>query len=203
VRRNTKTTVPLACSDRNGDPISRAIVHTPRHATLGAIGQSIAYKPRRGFAGADSFAFRGIAAGLAGPPATIWVDIPGRPKKKRIRGVSLSWFFTSFVDHTVLQRLQLSRVPRGARVRGTCTLHGHRCAGKARAAFTKKHAHGTVSLRKRFVGVDLPVGTRLTVTVTKPGFIGFAKILTMRAGTGPKISSRCLRPGSTKLRTHC
>ena len=85
----------------------------------------------------------------------------------------------------------------------TCTLHNHRCGGKARTAFTKKHAHGTVSLRKRFVGVDLPVGARLTVTVTKPGFVGFAKILTMRAHSGPKVSSRCLRPGSHKLRKHC
>jgi DNA-binding beta-propeller fold protein YncE len=203
VRRNTRTAIPLTCSDRNGDPVSRAIVQAPRHATLGPIGGSVFYNPLRNFAGPDSFTFRGIAAGLAGPPATVAVKIPAPAKKKRIRGVSLSWFFTSFRDHTVLQKLQLSHVPRGSRVRATCTLHGHRCGGRARAAFTKKHAHGTVSLRTRFVGVNLPVGARLTVTVTKPGFVGFAKILTMRASSGPKVSSRCLPPGSSKLRKHC
>jgi hypothetical protein len=94
-------------------------------------------------------------------------------------------------------------VPRGSRVRAVCALKGRRCDGKARAPFSKKRARGTVNLAKRFVGVDLKVGSRITVTVTKRGLVGAAKVVTIRARKAPKIVSRCLRPGSKKLRKRC
>jgi hypothetical protein len=39
--------------------------------------------------------------------------------------------------------------------------------------------------------------------VTKPGFIGAAKILDVRAGKRPKLTDRCLRLGSSRLRKRC
>lgn len=45
----------------------------------------------------------------------------------------------------------------------------------------------------------LPAGTRLTVTVTKPGaFIGAVKTLTVAKKKSPAIGTRCLPPGAAK-----
>jgi len=51
--------------------------------------------------------------------------------------------------------------------------------------------------------MNLPVGSRLTVTVTKSHTIGTAKLLRIRSRAAPKVSTRCLRPGSSKLRKRC
>jgi DNA-binding beta-propeller fold protein YncE len=204
VRRNRAKTIPLTCSDRNGDAITRAILQPPGAGTLGAIQASgnVIYSPFSGFTGNDTFSFRATAGGLTSATAAIDLTVRKRAPKG-IRGVSLSYAYLAFSDHTVLTKLKLKKVPRGSRVRAVCALKGRRCDGKARAPFSKKRARGTVNLAKRFVGVDLKVGSRITVTVTKRGLVGAAKVVTIRARKAPKIVSRCLRPGSKKLRKRC
>jgi hypothetical protein len=103
----------------------------------------------------------------------------------------------------VLTKLTLKKVPRGSTVRAVCRFKGKRCDGKARKPFAKKRARGSVSLAKRFVGIDLKVGSRITVRVTKKGLVGAANVVTIRARKAPKIVSRCLKPGSKKLRKRC
>jgi PKD domain-containing protein len=121
----------------------------------------------------------------------------------RIAGVTLSYDFQAFRPFTRLTRIQVKRVPRGSTVRAVCALKKKKCPGKARKAFTKRNARGTVSLNKRFKGVRLRVGTTLTVRVTKPGFIGAAKILKVRKGKAPQVTDRCMAVGSTRLRRSC
>ena len=81
---------------------------------------------------------------------------------------------------------------------------GRRCAGKARKPFTKQRARKTVNLGNRFVGVDLTVGSQITVRVTKPGMIGAARVITMRSPHGPEdhlpLSAARVR---SKLRKRC
>ena len=205
VRRNRAKRLPLTCSDRNGDAITRSIVQPPGAGTLGAINQAngnVIYSPFRGFTGDDSFSFRATAAGLISAPAALDITIAKR-RPKGIRGVSLSYAYLAFSDHTVLTKLALKKVPRGSTVRAVCAFKGKRCAGKARKPFSKKRARGTVSLAKRFVGVDLKVGSRITVRVTKRGLVGAANVVTIRARKAPKIISRCTKPGSKKLRKRC
>jgi Big-like domain-containing protein len=205
VRRNRAKRLPLRCSDRNGDAITRAILQPPGAGTLGAINQangSVIYSPFTGFTGADSFSFRATAGGLTSAPAAIDITVAKR-RPKGIRGVSLSYAYLAFSDHTVLTKLALKKVPRGSTVRALCTFKGRRCAGKASRPFRKKRARGTVNLAKRFVGVDLKVGSRITVTVTKKGLVGAANVVTIRARKAPKITSRCTKPGSKKLRKRC
>jgi hypothetical protein len=88
-------------------------------------------------------------------------------------------------------------------VRAVCTLKGRRCAGKAGTPFRKKHARGTVNLAKRYVGVDLKVGSRIVVRVTKKGLAGAANVVTIRPRKAPKIVARCMKPGKSKLRKRC
>ena len=205
VRRNRAKRLALRCSDRNGDAITRAIIQPPGAGTLGAINQAkgnVIYSPFTGFTGADSFSFRATAGGLASAPAAIDIRVAKR-RPKGIRGVSLSYAYLAFSDHTVLTKLTLKKVPRGSTVRAVCRFKGKRCDGKARKPFAKKRARGSVSLAKRFVGVDLKVGSRITVRVTKKGLVGAANVVTIRARKAPKIVSRCLKPGSKKLRKRC
>ena len=135
VRRNRAKTIPLKCSDRNGDAISRAILQPPGAGTLGAIqaNGNVIYSPFSGFTGDDSFSFRATAGGLASAPAAIDLTVAKRGPKG-IRGVSLSYAYLAFSDHTVLTKLTLKKVPRGSKVRAVCRFKGRRCDGKARAA---------------------------------------------------------------------
>ena len=69
-------TIPLACSDVNGDTFTRSIVSGPVNGTLGAIDEAagtITYTPKSGYNGADSFTFK--ATEWAGDSATATVTI--------------------------------------------------------------------------------------------------------------------------------
>jgi hypothetical protein len=57
-------TIPLTCSDPNGDAVTRSIVTLPSHGTLGPLtAAGVAYHPDPGFNGFDSFTFQATAAG--------------------------------------------------------------------------------------------------------------------------------------------
>ena len=105
-------------------------------------------------------------------------------------------FRKSTVAFTKFTKLQIKAVPIGATVTATCTApKGRKCPAKS---FRKKNAFGTVNLRK-WVNKKLAAGTRLTVTVTKPGaFIGAVKTLTVAKKKTPGIGTRCLPPGAAK-----
>jgi len=97
---------------------------------------------------------------------------------------------------TKFTTLQLKAVPIGATVSAVCSApKGKKCPAKS---FTKKNAFGTVILSK-WVKKRMPAGSKLTVTVTKPGaFIGVVKSLTVNKKKAPTIGTRCLPPGATR-----
>jgi hypothetical protein len=79
---NTSVAVPLSCADRNGDPVTLEIARAPVSGTVGAIDAAngrVFYNPFAGFSGADAFQYRGVAAGQAGPPATVAVAVQAGP----------------------------------------------------------------------------------------------------------------------------
>lgn len=49
---------------------------------------------------------------------------------------------------------------------------------------------------KKFIGTPLRNGITITV-VSKPNAISAVKILTVRKGTSPGFTTRCIPPGST------
>ncbi len=117
--------------------------------------------------------------------------------------VTVTLHYRAFRRFTRLRSIKVKHVPRGSTVRATCKIKRHRCPHKARKRFTKRHARGTVSLNKRYTRVRLRPGTRLTIQVTKPGFVGAVKIVRIRRGKEPTITDRCLPPGAKKPRRHC
>jgi Bacterial Ig domain len=57
-------TIPLTCSDPNGDALTRSVVTQPAHGTLGPLtAAGVVYHPDPGFNGFDSFTFQATAAG--------------------------------------------------------------------------------------------------------------------------------------------
>ena len=75
---DTAQTVPLDCSDLNGDPVTIEIVEGPANGALGAVDQTagtVLYTPNAGFAGVDSFVFRAVADGAASQPVTATVAV--------------------------------------------------------------------------------------------------------------------------------
>jgi DNA-binding beta-propeller fold protein YncE len=56
-----KVTVPLTCTDPNGNSLTRSIASQPAHGKIASINQSAgtaAYEPAKGYTGADSFRFQ-------------------------------------------------------------------------------------------------------------------------------------------------
>jgi len=89
----TAVTVPLTCTDANGNPLTLKIVSEPSNGTLGPIeGSSVTYTPSEGFSGTGRFGFAANdgAADSATAEATVTVadtdppetDITKKPKKK-------------------------------------------------------------------------------------------------------------------------
>jgi DNA-binding beta-propeller fold protein YncE len=88
-------TVPLECSDPNGDALSITIESQPGQGTLGTVDQanrSVLYTPSAGFVGTDFFSVAATADGKKSVPATIVVQVgasgnpggPGEPATDRL-----------------------------------------------------------------------------------------------------------------------
>ncbi len=114
--------------------------------------------------------------------------------------VTLSFFAAKVTGtSTKFSRLQVKGVPSGATLTVTCT--GKGCPkGLTGKGFTKKNAHGTVSLAA-FIKKAIPKTAVITVTVSKPGSISAVKILKLRKAKSPQVTTRCLAPGAKKPTT--
>lgn len=96
-------------------------------------------------------------------------------------------------------RLTLLRVraPRGAAVRLRC--HGIGPKGRRGCPFAQRR-RGVGRKPVRFTGLErsLPAGVRLTVIVTKRGFVGRYVTFRIRRAAAPKRTDSCLRPGAKR-----
>ena len=75
-------TVPLRCSDADGDAVTRSIVSGPAHGSLSAINNAagtVTYTPAAGFTGTDSFTFAATDGLNGSPPATAAITVGPPP----------------------------------------------------------------------------------------------------------------------------
>jgi hypothetical protein len=129
---------------------------------------------------------------------TIQVTTPASapPPPSRLK-VKLSFAFKAFEQFTKLSKLQLQKVPAGSSVVATCKVGAKKCAGKAGKGFVKGKASGTVSL-SAYLNQKLVPGTKIAITVTNAGFIGELMTLSVRKGKAPRLTTKCLQPGTRK-----
>jgi hypothetical protein len=96
-----------------------------------------------------------------------------------------------------------SNIPAGSKLVARCVdRRGRRCGGKLRKAFTKRHARGTVRIKRAVIHKRIKAGRRIEVVVTNPGFVTQIKVIKVQRGKAPTITTRCQRPG-TRKRTRC
>ena len=135
----------------------------------------------------DTFYLREVALPPPPPVATAPVTVPvptpppGTRRHPRVRvKITISWTYNR--ARTRLHRIQMSRLPRGARVTVTCA--GHGCPLKRRSA---KAAHVKL-LERRLQGTTYRAGDRLGITVSAPGRVSERARLTMRNGRLPRAA---------------
>lgn len=68
-------TVPVTCTDADGDAVTLAGVDGPAHGTVSFSGLSATYTPAAGFSGADSFRVKGNDGANESAPATVSVQV--------------------------------------------------------------------------------------------------------------------------------
>ena len=92
---------------------------------------------------------------------------------------------------TAFTLFQVKNVPSGSKIVVSCA----KCPKKAHK-ITKKKAKGTVTIKQ--LKTKVKSGAKITVTVTKPGTIGVVKVLTIKRGKAPVLSTKCLQPGASR-----
>jgi streptogramin lyase len=118
---------------------------------------------------------------------------PPLPPSRLAGSAVITW--NTFRTYIVVRKITVSSLKGGERVTITCSKRPG-CPYKKKAfKVTKK---GKREFGKRFRHRKLRVGTRLRVTVSKPGFIGNVATVTVRRGKDPRFVRQCLKPGATK-----
>ena len=131
-------TIPLICSDPNGDAVTRSIVSPPAHGTLGPLNQTtgtVTYSPAPGYDGPDSFTFQANAAGDPSNVATetisvardrlapVVTSLSATPNTFRAARVTLHPKGTKFryrLSEFAVVTLSVQRPAAGRRVRKKC-----------------------------------------------------------------------------------
>lgn len=115
----------------------------------------------------------------------------GLPRVK----ASTSFGYTRSATSLVLRRIGLTKLAGGETATIRCT-GSKRCPFKVRIFKRLKkgsRAFGKALLKKR----RLPIGTTISVRVTKTGRIGTSAVLKVRRRRAPQITRLCLPPGAT------
>jgi hypothetical protein len=132
-------TVPLACSDANGNTITRRIVSGPSAGTLGAIDQgagTVTYT-HTGAPGTDSFTFAASDGAASSAPAAVAISVAAAPPPPPCCAPAPDPF--ELLQLTV-RPATFRALPRGGSVRAAAVRSGtrvsYRVSKAARASFT-------------------------------------------------------------------
>jgi hypothetical protein len=109
---------------------------------------------------------------------------PAPQAEKPKIAVTLSYFMNARKRETRFSTLSVKGVPKGATLKITCR------GGCPRRSQTITRS-GTVALTA-FRRKAIKVGAELTIAVTKPGMTGMAKVVTIRSGKRPRITTKLL-----------
>jgi hypothetical protein len=131
-----------------------------------------------------------------------------------IIAATMQWTFNYGPSYTEVLAFVVNGLPPSATVSVTC--HGRGCpiarrlatmARSKRCQTPQKNGKcpglKTVNLSPAFHNRRLRPGTRISVKITRPGWIGKSYTFTTRAARRPIIQVGCLAPGSTRPSTGC
>ena len=209
---NTAVAVTLNCSDPDGDAVTYQKVTDPVRGAVGAIqGNQVSYGPLLGTSGVDSFQYRAVSNGphASSDPATVAVTVAGAPPppppppppSAKLTAIPSTTAINSlaFTSFTKLVNLSVRNLVAGSTVRVTCKTKKRSqqkkgCPYKSKR-FSTSGARSKLNLRKPYGKRRLPVGTRITITISAPGFITKQIRYSVRRRKIPKSSVRCIPAG--------
>lgn len=217
----TRLTVTLKCTGPKGHPFRYGIVTKPGNGKLGKINQAkgkVTYTTHIGAQGTDRFVYNATNAGGSSKAATATIKLP------LLRQITtpMHWdFFPTGATSSLLNSMSIDALPGGAKAilrckakKGTCPISTrtvsvpkHRvCKGKGKKRKCKLVApkQARVSLTRFVAGKHLSVGTRITITMFEPGWIGRRVAFTIVKSDQPKETVTAMAPGSsTRLCPTC
>ena len=165
-------------ADADGDAVTAVLSRGAANGTVQLLPDgSFTYSPRAGFSGVDSFGYRANDGTGNGNEANVTVQVAAPPPPPpALLASSVSFDFAAFRKFTRLTVLAVNDLPAGARVRIQCKTKRARqqkrgCPYKSRTVKSSA-ARNRLGLLKPFRKRKLPVGTRLTITITAPNAIG-------------------------------
>jgi hypothetical protein len=135
VALNGFVSVPLSCTDPEGQSVSRDIVTSPGHGNIGQVqnDDTVIYTPNKDFSGNDSFAFNGNDGKSDSNNATINVTV-SKPTGNNGKDVTAAKIDAVVLSHKTWRRgsslpVVLSRAPVGTTI-------SYRLSEKARVTLT-------------------------------------------------------------------
>jgi hypothetical protein len=210
----TKLTVTLKCTGPKGHSFSYGIVSKPGNGKLGKINQSngkVTYTTHIGAQGTDRFVYNANNAGGSSKTATATIKLP---KLQRIT-TGLNWNFQpTAATFTQINSLSILALPGGAKATLTCVGKGKSgcpiskhtvsvpkqriCKGKGKKRKCKRQEPKSafVNLTRFVSGRHLRVGTKMTLTMFEPGWIGKRYVFPIVANHQPPDTITEMAPGS-------
>jgi len=185
--------------DADGDSLTVALRRAPANGLVDVRPDgSFTYTPRAGFTGADTFDYRANDGTGNGNDATVTINVGAPPPPPpTLIGSTVTHDWLASRKFTRNRVLTVNDVPAGARVRVQCKTK--RKSQRKRCPKTRTINVSTrrskLNIRKPFRKKKLPVGTKVTVTITAPGRIGKRFTYTMRKLKTPKRTRQCIPPG--------
>ncbi len=116
---------------------------------------------------------------------------------KTVRGFVKSlvaWTFFYHPTYTQVMKFVVSQIAKGTTIVMTC--QGNGCAF-AKLTLTPGHKRQSLNLLARFAHRKLKPGTRVTVRVTHPSWVGKFFSFTIRGGAAPLVAQKCIAVGKT------
>jgi hypothetical protein len=108
-------------------------------------------------------------------------------------GAPMRWTFASNAKYTKVLALAVKKVQAGSTVLIVC--RGKGCP-YARKVAKVSRSNSTVNLTPKFSKRQLKPGTKITVSIVRPGWMGRYYQFTVRAGKAPKVTNGCLAEGT-------
>jgi len=195
-------TVRLSCSGTAPGPFTYAVAANPTFGTLSGFNSTagtLSYTPRKAFSGTDRFTYDATSSGGTADPATVTIRVPPPPVPGWLNP-SLSRKFILHAHYTTILSMVASGIVRGAKTEISCAGQGCRFKSRTSLASGCRNGHqcpGTTNLSKLFRGWRLRSGTKLTIAVVKPGYVGKVFIFSFRPPRAPASRVTCLVPGSS------
>jgi streptogramin lyase len=191
-------------------------VGTTHVLTVGDVGHTLRAVVNASNVGGSMSAVSAVSA-VVGAPAPPAAQATVIREPLPVVGSTMTWSFRPSRTYTIVESLVVHGLPVGGSVEVACDGRGcafarhrwataardHRCHGRRCVLKRQAVLRGSEDLADLFKGRHMGVGARISVTITKTGWVGKSFMFRVRANSPPRVQFACLEPGSNKATGGC